>query len=54
VKRIEDICRRHGIALCYLFGSQAEKGRRILEGERIGIEDPESDIDFAVLFRDLP
>lgn len=49
-----DVCRRHGVALCYLFGSQREIGLRILAGERVEAADPESDIDFAVLFENPP
>ncbi|MCX7793382.1 MAG: nucleotidyltransferase domain-containing protein [Thermodesulfovibrionales bacterium] len=52
--RIEEICKSYDIALCYLFGSKAEEGLRLLKGERIELEDPESDIDFAVLFLKLP
>ncbi len=50
MEKIEQICRSYGIALCYLFGSKVDEGLRLLKGERIEPEDPESDIDFAVLF----
>lgn len=54
MKRINDICKKHGVALCYLFGSQKEIGRDLLEGRDVRGTDPESDIDFAVLFHNLP
>lgn len=50
MKDIKKICKRYNIALCYLFGSQKEKGKALLEGKEVEIQDPESDIDFAVLF----
>lgn len=50
MEKIEQICRTYNIALCYLFGSKAQEGLRLLQGERITLDDPESDIDFAVLF----
>jgi len=52
--RIKEIFRRYNIALCYLFGSQKEIGEALLEGEKVEVLDPESDIDFAVLFKTLP
>ncbi len=52
--RIRKICYKFGISLCYLFGSQAEKGLALLEGREVEVADPESDIDFAVLFRNIP
>lgn len=50
MNKIHEICKRYNIALCYLFGSQAETGFAILQGREVKILDPESDIDFAVLF----
>lgn len=50
MKKINDICKKYNIALCYLFGSQSEVGMAILEGKKVELEDPEADIDFAVLF----
>jgi len=50
MKKIEEICIRYNIALCYLFGSQKNVGDAILEGKQIELVDTESDIDFAVLF----
>ncbi len=54
MKRIEKICRKYNIALCYLFGSRQNEGRGILEGKQIKVDDPEADIDFAVLFKEPP
>jgi len=54
MKKLYDICKTYDIALCYLFGSQAETGSAILRGERRKISDAEADIDFAVLFKKPP
>lgn len=54
MKQIKDICKRYNIAICYIFGSQKEIGKELLEGKKIGIIDAESDIDFAVLFISSP
>ena len=54
MKQIEEISKKYDLALCYIFGSQKENGRALLEGKHINITDPESDIDFAVLFTTPP
>jgi predicted nucleotidyltransferase len=54
MKTIDEICHRFHISLCYLFGSQAEAGKALLSGSPVEMEDPESDIDFAVLFIEIP
>jgi len=54
MKRIKKICNKYNIALCYLFGSQQNNGKAILEGKKVEISDPEADIDFAVLFTKPP
>lgn len=54
MKQFKDICEQYGIALCYLFGSQQERGKALLAGETVTVVDEESDIDFAVLFRTPP
>ena len=51
---IIEICTRYGVALCYLFGSQKEQGIACLRGDEVEVEDPESDIDFAVSFISPP
>jgi len=54
MKKIDEICKRYNIALCYIFGSQAEIGKALLEGREIELKDPEADIDFGVFFEDPP
>jgi predicted nucleotidyltransferase len=54
MKIIKKICNKYNIALCYLFGSQQNNGKAILERKKIEISDPEADIDFAVLFMRPP
>ena len=51
---ITAICEKYNIALCYLFGSQQKEGMALLQGERLTVADSASDIDFAVLFKDVP
>jgi uncharacterized protein len=48
------ICKAYDVALCYLFGSQKELGLSVLQGKEPEVADPESDIDFAVLFKTPP
>ena len=50
---VQDLARKFDCVLIYLFGSQAERGKRFLEGEEIS-PDPYSDLDVAVAFRSLP
>jgi predicted nucleotidyltransferase len=54
MKQIEQICKKYNVALCYLFGSQKEEGKALLEGKHVELKDTESDIDFAVLFKIPP
>lgn len=54
MKRISAICEKYNVALCYLFGSRQKEGAALMEGRQVEIADPESDIDFAVLFKTLP
>ncbi len=54
MKKIDDVCKRYNIDLCYIFGSQAEAGKVILDGKVVVSIDNESDIDFAVLFTRPP
>ncbi|MEW5793300.1 MAG: nucleotidyltransferase domain-containing protein [Bacillota bacterium] len=42
-------CRKHGIALVYLFGSQAREGARLLAGETVSVHDPLTDLDVGVV-----
>jgi predicted nucleotidyltransferase len=50
MKIIHEICKRYDVVLCYIFGSEAATGKAIMDGRHIELTDPESDIDFAVLF----
>ncbi len=52
--KIVEICEKYTIALCYLFGSQQEQGLALLQREHVSLTDSESDIDFAVLFKEIP
>ncbi|MEW6408688.1 MAG: nucleotidyltransferase domain-containing protein [Nitrospirota bacterium] len=54
MKKINEICERYNIALCYIFGSQAETGKALIDGKCVELTDTESDIDFAVLFKKPP
>ncbi len=47
--KLARLCREHGIALVYLFGSQAQLGARILAGESVVIKDPLADLDVGVV-----
>lgn len=52
-KDIGDIAERFDCVLIYFFGSQAEQGRRYLEGEEVSV-DLFSDLDIAIAFREAP
>lgn len=52
-RKIRNIAKKYGIALIYLFGSQAENGARYLAGDNISAEDL-SDLDLAVAFENIP
>ncbi|MBW1962729.1 MAG: nucleotidyltransferase domain-containing protein [Deltaproteobacteria bacterium] len=52
--RIAEICKNYDIAICYLFGSKQQQGLALLQRKRVVLEDSESDIDFAVLFKSVP
>ena len=54
MRRLEKICKKHNISLCYLFGSLQQVGKALLEGNPVECKDSESDIDFAVLFLEPP
>lgn len=54
VKMLDEIFKKHGVSICYLFGSQKDKALLFLKGKKITIEDPEADIDFAVVFKRPP
>jgi len=48
----EIICGKYNIALAYLFGSQARIGLALLEGQGAVVEDPLTDIDLGIVFRE--
>ena len=52
--QIDSICKKHDVALCYVFGSQEKTAKALLEGQTVKMIDFASDIDFAVLFRRHP
>src|SRR4030067_3426456 len=54
MEKIDKICKKYNITLCYLFGSRQNEGKAVLYGEKLEIVDTESDIDFAVLFMKPP
>lgn len=52
---LENICKKYDIMLLYLFGSQQATGMRLLQGEKVTVTDPLTDIDVGVVFRnELP
>lgn len=52
-KDIRDIAERFGCIIIYFFGSQADMGKRYIEGEDIK-PDIFSDLDIAVVFENPP
>lgn len=46
-KTLKELAEKFGINIIYLFGSQAEKGKKYLDGEEV-ILDSYSDLDIAV------
>lgn len=52
-KKVERISIKYNCILIYLFGSQADMGRRYLLGEKVG-QERYSDLDIAVCFEKLP
>lgn len=53
--RLISLCRGYGLALVYLFGSQARTGASILAGEKVSIADPLTDLDVGLVTeRPLP
>jgi predicted nucleotidyltransferase len=47
---LDPLCDRFGLAAVYLFGSRADDGLRLLQGERV--EGEGSDLDVGVVFKD--
>jgi len=50
---LKDLSKKFGIDLIYLFGSQAEKGKSYIEGQRVTLEGF-SDLDVAISFKKPP
>lgn len=48
-----EIAEKYKISMIYLFGSQAEAGKRYIDGYEVSSE-PYSDLDVAVYFEELP
>ncbi|MDK2854961.1 MAG: uncharacterized protein PWQ86_174 [Bacillota bacterium] len=46
---LSGVCQRLGVALVYLFGSQAENGLKLLQGEKVRITDPLADLDVGIV-----
>ena len=51
LKHVEEICKKHNIILAYLFGSEAQAGYRVLNGENILPRDQLADLDLGIIFR---
>ncbi len=49
-KILKEICEEHGVSLVYLFGSQAEAGLRLLQGEGLPSAEPMTDMDVGLVF----
>lgn len=46
------LCHKYGVALIYLFGSQAQAGAKILTGEKVVIKDPLTDLDVGIVTKE--
>lgn len=49
-EQIEHLCREHGLLAVYLFGSRADDGLRLLQGDTVAREG--SDLDLGIVFHD--
>jgi len=49
VEKIAGICRKHGVSLLYLFGSQKDTALRVLLGEVVETGDPLTDADVGAV-----
>ena len=50
IEKLRDFCQKYNIALVYLFGSQKENSLKILNEEKVDINDPLADIDVGIVF----
>jgi ribosomal protein L7Ae-like RNA K-turn-binding protein len=39
MKKIDEVCEKYNIALCYLFGSQQELGKALLKRKKVEMVD---------------
>jgi len=53
IDEIRALAEKHNILLIYLFGSQADTGKKYLQGEDV-MPDAYSDLDIAVVFENPP
>ncbi len=49
---IQDICKKHNVALIYIFGSRVSDGLKILNDEKVIVNDRLTDIDIGIVFKD--
>jgi len=49
-RKIESICEKYNIGLVYLFGSQKDAARDIIDGRKVLIDDKLADIDVGIVF----
>jgi len=49
-KVLKEICEEHAVGLVYLFGSQAQAGLKLLQGEELPPADPMTDVDVGLVF----
>jgi len=50
-EKFKRICLKNKLKLCYLFGSQANSGLKILRGKKVKVMDAESDLDIGIVFK---
>ena len=50
LKALKTICERYDIDLVYLFGSRSGEALRHLNGGKVSINDPLTDIDIGIVF----
>jgi len=48
--KIEEIAKKYEIGLIYLFGSQKDNAKKIIDGKKVRIDDTLTDIDIGVVF----
>lgn len=48
--QLDRLCREYGLLAVYLFGSRADDGLRLLQGEKVSGDG--SDLDIGIVFRD--